>query len=390
MNAIYFILLAYLILNFLMFWRVCRLLRLKLVPKLIVYFVGAILTTGYVSARKLHGLIPGPVTDFIHLAACFWMVAFVYLLMIWLALEVVYFILRRTGKWESLRSKLPRTLPQMVVGAAVLFTAMIITAGYVNNLKPVVRTFVIPVDKAVSENQTLRVVVAADMHLGKIIDGARAEQFVRLINEQKPDMVFLPGDIIDINTREVAANGGAAALGEIEAPLGVFACLGNHEFYAGEAASTALLEEQGISVLRDEFINLANGLQIAGRLDYARVKAGLPRKPLREIVGQADPDMPLPLLDHQPVAVEEAREAGVDLLVSGHTHNGQFWPFNHVVKMLFDIPYGYARRGAMQVYVSNGLGTWGPPVRIGLPPEIVVLELRFREPLTPDDTGEMQ
>lgn len=380
MWGIYSIMALYFVLNGLLIYRTYS--YLKATPFLAVPLAlsGGFLTFSYLLARVIKGDVPEPLTKFLYLAGSFWMVAFVYFFLIWLMIELARLALKFTRHLDNVRSKLPRFFPQKTVFGIILFVSLVICAGYMNNLKPVVRTLTIPIDKALSDRQTLRVVVAADMHLGLIVNGPRAEQFVRLINEQEPDMVLLPGDIIDSSVGDVRVNGGAAALEKIHAPLGVFACLGNHEFYAGEQASFEFLDSLGINVMRDEFINLANGLQIAGRLDVARERFGLSRKPLREIIGAADPRSPMILLDHQPVAIQEAKDAGVDLLVCGHTHNGQFWPFNYVVKWIFDMAYGYAKKGDTHIYVSNGLGSWGPPVRIGRPPELVVLELVFRPP----------
>lgn len=384
MYGIYFIILTYFVLNFFMLFRVYRFLRATPVIAVALFVVGGLFSGGYLLGRILHGHVPAAVSGFISLAGSFWMVAFIYFLMIWIIFEVGRLVLKSTGHLESNTRKLPKAFPQIAVGAILIFVTALIAAGYQNNLRAVVHTHSIRIDKMISDNQSLRILIAADMHLGTIVDGKRAEQIVQKINEQNPDIVFLPGDIIDIDTQEVIANGGAAALGKIKAPLGVYACLGNHEVYAGEEASTRLLSDLGIIVLRDEFVNLSNGLQIAGRLDYAREGFGLTRKSISEILKDASPMMPILLLDHQPRALKEAQEAGVDLIVCGHTHNGQFWPINYVVRMIFDLAYGYARWGNTHIYVSNGVGSWGPPVRIGRPPEIVVIDVEFHPPLSKD------
>jgi len=387
MSGIYFILFLYITLNFLILFRVSRYLKFPrwIMGSFISLFI--VVALGYLIARILKGYIPQAYLDMISLAGSFWIVAFVYFFLFWLAFEAGHLLLLFTGKLESTKSKLPKAFPAMAVVSIVIFVVMVITAGYFNNRQIVIREMSIGIDKAVSENQNLRVVMVTDIHLGYIVDGKRAEQIIKVINDQKPDIVFLTGDIIDIDTKTVVANGGAAALDKIEAPLGVFACLGNREEYAGEDASFELLDSVGINVLRDEFINLANGLQIAGRLDVSRERFGKSRKPLKNIIGVADKNMPIILLDHQPKALKEAQDAGVDLILCGHTHNGQFWPFNYVVKMIFDVAYGYAKWGDMNIYVSNGVGTWGPPVRIGLPPEIVVINIHFTGKVLTGDKG---
>ena len=131
-------------------------------------------------------------------------------------------------------------------------------------------------------------------------------------------------------------------------------------------------------MLRDSSIKIEESLDIVGREDrsiaqFARRK----RKPVAELMVSVDKNFPVILMDHQPFKLEEAERFGVDLQLSGHTHHGQLWPFNFITKKMYEVSWGYKKKGSTHVYVSSGVGTWGPPVRTGNRPEIVHLKLTF-------------
>jgi hypothetical protein len=138
------------------------------------------------------------------------------------------------------------------------------------------------------------------------------------------------------------------------------------------------LEEHGIRVLRDSSILLDGGIVLAGREDRDISRfSGKNRKSVKELLQGRDMNMPVILLDHQPFNLEKAVEAGVDLQLSGHTHHGQMWPLNYLTKAIYQLSSGYLKIGETHFYVSNGVGTWGPPLRSGNRPEILSIMLNF-------------
>jgi predicted MPP superfamily phosphohydrolase len=151
---------------------------------------------------------------------------------------------------------------------------------------------------------------------------------------------------------------------------------GNHEYIGGADEACRYLEEHGIRVLRDSVVTLPDGLQIVGREDRAmRQFAGRARKSLNDLLSGLDSSKPVLMMDHQPFQLEEVSRAGVDVQLSGHTHHGQIWPLNYITGAMYEISRGYRRIGRTHFYVSSGAGTWGPPVRLGNTPEIVLLTL---------------
>jgi predicted MPP superfamily phosphohydrolase len=134
----------------------------------------------------------------------------------------------------------------------------------------------------------------------------------------------------------------------------------------------------GIKVLRDETVEIAGALYVAGRKDKTAESADPSgRLKVSDLLSPLDLDKPVILMDHQPTKFQQAAEAGADILLSGHTHRGQFFPNHLLTKRLFELDWGYMRKGAMHVIVSSGFGTWGPPIRIGSRSEIIQLEISF-------------
>ena len=163
-------------------------------------------------------------------------------------------------------------------------------------------------------------------------------------------------------------------LREIKAPLGVYAINGNHEHYAESPNATAeYLKSAGIKVLRDEVALVDSSFYIVGRND----RSNLRRMNLNDLMKGLDPTKPTILLDHQPYHLEEAEQNNIDLQISGHTHNGQFFPGNLFVKSMYELGYGYLKKGKTNYYVSSGLGIWGPQYRIGTQSELVVIKLKL-------------
>jgi uncharacterized protein len=259
----------------------------------------------------------------------------------------------------------------MVITLTITAVAMIIGNYKFNH--PKITTLNLSTDKP-KQNKTLKIVAVSDLHLGISIDKKMMQGYVKLINNQHPDIVLLAGDVSDRWMEPVIRQNMLEELKSIKAPMGVFAINGNHEHYAEIQNATAdYLKKAGIVVLRDQ-VNMVNSrFYIVGRED----KSNPNRKKLSEIVKGLDENLPLILMDHQPHNLEEAEQNGVDLQISGHTHNGQFFPGNLFVKKMYEMGYGYLKKGATHYYVSSGLGIWGPQYRIGSESELVVVNLKY-------------
>lgn len=223
-----------------------------------------------------------------------------------------------------------------------------------------------------SPNQNpIRVVGISDLHLGYTIGGDELQEWVQIINAEKPDIVVFGGDLIDNNVELVKHLELDKILQKIEAPMGVYACLGNHEYIAGVKESIDFHNKSDIKVLKDTTVMVADNLTIIGRDD----KMNGNRKPLSKVVNGINNGSFRLLLDHQPNNLEEAENQNIDLQFSGHTHYGQIFPITLVVEAMFENPHGMIEKGLTQIYVSSGLGIWGGKFRLGTQSEYVVFDI---------------
>ena len=159
---------------------------------------------------------------------------------------------------------------------------------------------------------------------------------------------------------------------------GLYAITGNHEFIGGENRTIPYIESKGIRVLKDEMVTLEGGIQLIGRIDRDSYRFyRKERLPLGELMKLADTTKPVILLDHQPFHLDETAKYGIDLQLSGHTHNGQMWPLNYVTRMIYELSYGYLKKRNTNFIVSSGYGLWGPRVRLGSRSEVLLINIIF-------------
>jgi len=298
-----------------------------------------------------------------------YMIIFVYMFVAFLVVDVVrvanYFIHFAPQGMAAFR------LWSMAITVAVIIIAMVIGNYKFNH--PSVVTLNISADKP-RQNKELTIVAASDIHLGISIDKKRLQSYVKLINDQHPDIVLLAGDVSDRSMIPVMKQHMDEEFRAIKAPMGIYAINGNHEHYAETPTATAdYLKEAGVVVLRDSVCLIDNSFYVVGRDDRSNDR----RKSLKELVAGLDNTKPRILLDHQPYHLEEAEQNAIDLQISGHTHNGQFFPGNIIVKNMYELGYGYLKKGKTHYYISSGLGLWGPQYRIGTQSELVVIKLKI-------------
>lgn len=221
-----------------------------------------------------------------------------------------------------------------------------------------------------------RIAVVSDIHLGPLLGRRHTERIVRMINEADADLVAIVGDLVDGTVEKLGH--AAQPLQDLVSREGSFFVTGNHEYFVEDTVPWLReLERFGVSPLRNENTAIRRGgaaFNLAGLNDLAGEERGDPPDFDRALAG-VDPSLPTVLLAHQPVMVAEAAARGVDLQLSGHTHGGQTWPFQYVVEAVQPSLAGLSTHRDTQLYVSRGAGFWGPPVRVGAPPDISVLTL---------------
>jgi predicted MPP superfamily phosphohydrolase len=271
---------------------------------------------------------------------------------------------------------LARTLA-VTAGAVALGTAG--TGAYLANSAPVVRRVPITLPRLDPALDGLRIVTFSDAHLSATYGGRRFERLVEIVNAQRPDVVAIVGDLVDGSVDELRED--VAPLADLVSEQGVFFVTGNHEYFVDTRAWLRHLPTLGVDVLHNERVAIRRGtasVDLAGIDDRTAAGSGVPGQgaDLDAALDGRDDATPVVLLAHQPVMVEQARAARVDLQLSGHTHGGQLWPFDYVIRLDQPSVEGYSRHGDTQLYVTSGAGYWGPPMRVGARPEVTVVELR--------------
>jgi predicted MPP superfamily phosphohydrolase len=259
----------------------------------------------------------------------------------------------------------------------ISLVSVIVVAGHINALWINVKEIPLTIHKKVSGAPEVKILMASDIHLGALIGERREKHLLDIIREQKPDLVLLCGDLVDGEIAPVLRKKLGRHIQEIQTPLGVYAISGNHEYIGGIDKTLPYLKSIHIRMLIDEVITLPNGIQLVGRNDHSAGRGANAPKPLPELISGIDREKPIVVMNHQPFNLQEAADSQVDLHLSGHTHNGQLWPFNYITKAMFELSWGYLKKGDTHFYVSSGYGTWGPSVRTGNRPEVVIFKLKF-------------
>ncbi len=313
----------------------------------------------------------------IHIGS-YWMAALYYLFVIFLVCDLVR-ILNRILDFlpQSLRGKFPLLIVTVMVAVIIL-----LVYGTWNAQRPVVRNYEIWVDRKASTIKTLKIAAVSDIHLGWIVGIDRLRQMTESINQLEPDLVMLAGDIVDEGVDVIAEEEMPEVLESLHPRLGTFAVLGNHEYISGQTDKTiAFLNRNGVRVLRDQAVEIRDAFYVVGRDDRSRYRFdGQPRLHLDEVMAEVDrAKLPVILLDHEPSGLQESASAGVDLQFSGHTHRGQLFPNNYITNLIYEQDWGYLRKDHLQLIVSSGYGTWGPPIRIGNRPEIVLVTVHLSD-----------
>ena len=214
-----------------------------------------------------------------------------------------------------------------------------------------------------------KVVMASDLHLGYHNPRKELARWVDMINAEKPDFILIAGDIIDGSMRPLIEEKMAEEFHRLKAP--VYACLGNHEFYAGQPEAKQFYKEAGIHLLIDDSAVVDSSIVIIGRDDRTNMR----RKPVKDLMPDAKSRFTI-VLDHLPYSLARPEAAGVDFPRSGQTHRGHVWPISWITDRIYECSWGSCQRGDTQFYISSGIGIWGGKYRIGTQSEYVVATLR--------------
>ncbi|MDP4270428.1 MAG: metallophosphoesterase [Bacteroidota bacterium] len=313
-----------------------------------------------------------PLSSVVESIGSYWIMVMVYLVAAALLGDLLRLADHFFGIFPTyLREHYP-LVKQVYLGITVGIVAMISLWGYVKFDSPEVVHLPLSIPEKGFAGEELRIVAASDIHLGNTIRRSRLEKFVKKINAQKPDIILLAGDVIDRNIRPVEEQRMDEMLSQLKARYGVYAVLGNHEYYGGVDKAIAFLKRSGIHLLRDQSVTIDDRFVVVGRDD----RTNPDRHSIEQLMQGVNRQLPVILLDHQPYHLSESQQNKIDLQISGHTHRGQIFPFNLLVDRMFELAHGYRKIGHTHFYVSSGLGLWAAPLRIGTQSEIVNMVIR--------------
>jgi len=310
-------------------------------------------------ARKFDNL-PLPLSQALYQIGTSSLMVMLYLVMLFLVLDI--------GRLVHL---VPKTmLSHNGLSALVIFGLIFAIFLYGNihyNNKVRVRVE-LKSEKPLSKDYT--VVMASDLHLGYHNTRKDLERWVDLMNVERPDFILIAGDIIDGSMRPLLEENMAEVFRKLKAP--VYACLGNHEYYAGTPEAQQFYRDAGIRLLSDSATVIDDAIVVIGRDDMTNRR----RKSAEELVKQVDKSKYMIVLDHQPYHLERTEKAGIDFQLSGHTHRGQVWPISWITDAIYECSWGSYAKGKTQYYVSSGIGIWGGKFRIGTQSEYIVATIR--------------
>lgn len=214
--------------------------------------------------------------------------------------------------------------------------------------------------------------MASDLHLGKLFGGKELDKLADIMQQEKVDIILLPGDIMDDNVNAYLAEKMQPHLAKLKAPMGVYATLGNHDLFGDQDRIDQEIRKAGITVLRDETLTLNNELVLIGRND----NLAHDRPSTETLLKQVNTDLPIILLDHRPTDIEKHASLPLDIQVSGHAHKGQVFPASLITKMIYRLDYGHEKIGNPHVFVTSGYGFWGIPMRLGSQSEVIIIDVK--------------
>ncbi len=259
-------------------------------------------------------------------------------------------------------------VPTGWMGAATLLTlgVVFICAFWGGFSEPKLKKIAVQIPGA----PRMKLALLSDTHLGMGVSVKRFEGVLKRIAAEQPDGLLVLGDIFEYGPKREQY---ATLLRQLKTPLGSYGVLGNHEYYVGYGDSKEFFQDAGVTLLENTSATMPNGVQVAGLKDIKT--AGVTAQDVARVLDGLDKEKPIILLSHTPLLETTAATHGADLMLSGHTHNGQLWPFTYLVKLAFAHVYGLYQIGKMNLYVTSGVFYWGIPLRFLAPAELAFIEV---------------
>lgn len=369
---------------------ILRTLGFRLIFAVIYVLLSTSLLTGFLikNPKSLHRMLK--------ITGNYFLGIFLYTLVIILLADFGRILLKYVFHASWIHSRTAFT----VAGAICALLILLLSACGIFHAKYIKTTsYDVIINKTIPERTSMKVVLLADTHFGYNAGVLHARELVRKINKQKPDLVCIAGDIFD-NEYDAVRNPEKLekTLRGIKSTYGVYACWGNHdlneEILAGftfkhkdgdlsdikDPHMKKFLEDSNIHILEDESVLINDQFYVIGRKDASLTeKIHETRKAPAQLTEKLDRDKPIIMIDHQPKELQELADAGVDLDLCGHTHNGQTFPGNFTIKLMWENPCGLLSKDNMTNITTSGAGVWGPAMRIGTDSEICSINIQLKK-----------
>lgn len=329
----------------------------------------------YVFGFFFYHHLPAHFVHFIRMKGTSWMLFVIYAGSLIFLIDFVYLIVKRSlHSPKMLLQQTPKT-QKIIWSFSVLSVIAILFFGNYKFKNPTVNEVDVQIEKSGGRHSALRIVFAADMHLGYLINKDYVRKYVDLIMAQNPDLILFGGDLLDSDIQPIENGGMDVELKRLHAPLGVYACTGNHEYRFEAEKKIQWLNDAGITVLRDTAVLIDSVFYVVGREDFIIED----RMNLSDLLQkqQVDFSKPIIVLNHTPNNLQEEVSAGADIALYGHTHHGQAFPGNVATQLAFEHAYGHLKKGHTHIYVTSGIGLVGPQYRVGTVSEIALLQVKF-------------
>lgn len=369
---------------------ILRTLGFRLIFAVIYVLLSTSLLTGFLikNPKSLHRMLK--------IIGNYFLGIFLYTLVIILLADFGRILLKYVFHASWIHSRTAFT----VAGAICALLILLLSACGIFHAKYIKTTsYDVIINKTIPECTSMKVVLLADTHFGYNAGVLHARELVRKINKQKPDLVCIAGDIFD-NEYDAIRNPEKLekTLRGIKSTYGVYACWGNHdlneEILAGftfkhkdgdlsdikDLRMKKFLEDSNIHILEDESVLINDQFYVIGRKDASLTeKIDETRKAPAQLTEKLDRDKPIIMIDHQPKELQELADAGVDLDLCGHTHDGQTFPGNFTIKLMWENPCGLLSKDNMTNITTSGAGVWGPAMRIGTDSEICSINIQLKK-----------
>lgn len=381
--ALLLVISIYVYANFYIFRKAYDIIPVKFakIERLIFIIISIFLSTAFIVSMLTRSIFPLGIRCFFTTVGSYWIAMFYYLIILLpLTALIRFFLLKvkiKNSKYYPIISRIYGK------GALVfIFVILLIVYGSYNAKNIKIREDNITVSKS-SKLDNLKVAFVSDIHLGAAFNIASLNKAVDKINEQNPDVIILGGDIVDENTPFEYFDDMSKALKRLKSKFGTYAILGNHE--RGSTSVESLdkyYEAANCKLLIDSYVKLGDivlvGINDVGH-NASTINGANKSKSFEEILpnNSYNKKTPILVMKHQPNESDVFSAHGADLEMSGHTHAGQFFPNLYLTQLQFKYSYGFYKENNMNVIVSSGLGTWGPPIRIGTSSEIEIVNIKF-------------